>query len=70
MVKVIGIKFMTGSRIYYFSPGKNNININDFVIVETERGLQFAQAVTEVLEMPEKNVFLPLKDVIRLATKE
>ncbi len=70
MVKVIGIKFMTGSRIYYFSLGKNNININDFVIVETERGLQFAQAVTEVLEMPEKNVFLPLKDVIRLATKE
>ena len=25
MVKVVGIKFLTGGRIYYFSPGKNDI---------------------------------------------
>ncbi len=69
MVKVIGVKFLNGNRTYYFSPGNNKIKLNDFVIVETERGLQFGQAVTEVEQVDEKNVFLPLKDVIRVATE-
>lgn len=70
MVKVIGIKFLTGGRTYYFSPGRNKVKFGDFVIVETEKGLQFGQAVTNIEEMEENNVFLPLKDVIRIATKE
>lgn len=70
MVKVIGIRFLTGGRTYYFSPGKNDVHFNDFVIVETERGLQFGQAVTDIQEVEEENIFLPLKDVIRVATKE
>ena len=70
MVKVVGVKFLDGSRTYYFSPGKNNVKLNDYVIVETERGLQFGQAVTDVTDMTEENVFLPLKDVIRVATKD
>lgn len=70
MVKVVGIKFLTGGRTYYFSPGKNNIKQSDNVIVETERGLQFGQVVTEIEDMPKEKVFLPLKDVIRTATKE
>lgn len=70
MIKVVGVKFLSGGRVYYFSPGKHEIKENDFIIVETERGLQYAQAVTNICEMEEKNVFLPLKDVIRKATKE
>lgn len=70
MVKVIGIKFLDGSRTYYFSPGKTKVKNNDFVIVETERGIQYGQAVTDVVDDEEKNVFMPLKDVIRIATEE
>lgn len=70
MIKVIGIKFPSGGRTYYFSPGKNKIKVNDYVIVETERGLQYGQAVTDIMDMKEENVFLPVKDVIRVATKE
>ncbi len=70
MVKVIGIRFLAGGRIYYFSPGKNNVKLNDYVIVETERGLQFGQAITDITDISEENVFLPLKDVIRVATKD
>lgn len=69
MLKVVGIKFIDCGRIYYFDPGKNKIRIDDYVIVETERGLQYGQAVTDVVEMEEKNVFLPLKEVIRVANK-
>ena len=70
MVKVVGIKFLGSNRIYYFSPGKNEVKQNDYVIVETERGLQFGQAVTGIEEITKQNVFLPLKDVIRIANKE
>ena len=70
MIKVIGINFQNANRTYYFAPGNTNVKKNDYVIVETERGLQYGQAVTDVLDMSKENVFLPLKDVIRVATKE
>ena len=69
MIKVVGIKFLTGNRIYYFSPGKNQVKNGDNVIVETERGTQFGLAVTDIEEIEENKVFLPLKDVVRVATK-
>lgn len=69
MVKVVGIKFLTGGRTYYFSPGNNKIKQDDYVIVETERGLQLAKTVSEIEEKSENNVFLPLKEVIRIANK-
>ena len=30
-VKVVGIKFIDGSRIYYFSPNNLDLKINDYV---------------------------------------
>lgn len=69
MIKVIGINFLNANRIYYFSPGKLKVKNGDYVIVETERGIQFGQAVTDILDMPKEKVFLPLKDVIRIATE-
>ncbi len=70
MIKVIGISFVNSNRIYYFSPGKTNVKKGDNVIVETERGMQFGQAVTDVIQMPKEKVFLPLKDVIRIADEK
>ena len=69
-VKVVGIKFIDGSRIYYFSPNNLDLKINDYVIVETERGMQFAQAVTNIIEEEENKLYLPLKNVVKLATKK
>lgn len=70
MVKVIGISFTHGGRIYYFSPCKNNIKKGEYAIVETERGLQIGQAQTDIVDMDDDKVFMPLKDVIRVATKK
>ena len=69
MIKVVGINFLNANRIYYFSPGKTKVKNGDYVIVETERGTQFGKAVTEVLDMPKEKVFLPLKDIIRVANE-
>ncbi len=70
MVKVVGIKFENSNRIYYFSPNGLDIKKDDYVIVETERGLQYGEAVTEIMQQEEKNVFLPLKNIIKIATEE
>ena len=70
MIKVIGINFSNANRIYYFSPNNIKLKNGDYVIVETERGLQFGQAVTDIEQMPKEKVFLPLKDVIRKANKD
>ena len=70
MVKVVGIKFLNSGRTYYFSPGNNDIKSGDYVIVETERGIQFGYVVSNIEEIAKEKVFLPLKDVLRKANKE
>ena len=39
MTKVIGIRFRKAGKVYYFSPGENEIKTGDHVIVETARGV-------------------------------
>ena len=70
MEKVIGVSFDNNKRIYYFSPNKLNLKENVEVIVETERGLQYGKTVTNILEKKKESLNLPLKDVIRVATKD
>ena len=41
MIKVIGVRFRTAGKIYFFSPGKLEIKQGDNVIVETARGVEF-----------------------------
>ena len=39
MTKVIGVRFRTAGKIYFFSPGKLEVETGDKVIVETARVL-------------------------------
>lgn len=70
VVKVIGVKFDEKGRIYYFSPSNLDLKEDEYVIVETERGIQFGKTCTNIEEKSEEDVFLPLKDVLRKAGKE
>ena len=69
MKKVIGVTFNNSKKIYYFSINGLEPNKNDNLIVETERGLQFCNAVTDVFEVDEKKLNSDLKNVIRIANK-
>ena len=40
MKKVIGVRFRTAGKIYFFDPGKLSVKRNDHVIVETARGIE------------------------------
>lgn len=70
MVRVVGVRFKKAGKIYYFDPADFEININDNVIVETARGIEFGQAVVGVREVQDEEIVAPLKKVIRIATAE
>ena len=70
MVKVIGVKFRTSGRIYYFDPLDLPFRPGDGVIVETSRGLEYGEVPAEPKEVEESEIVAPLKPVIRIATDE
>ena len=39
MTKVIGVRFRKAGKVYYFSPGDEEIKAGQHVIVETARGV-------------------------------
>ena len=70
MVKVIGVKFRNSGRVYYFDPGELDIQAGQGVVVETARGVEYADVTMGVTEMEEDKVVSPLKPVQRVATDE
>lgn len=70
MTKVIGVRFRPAGKVYFFAPGKCEIQKGDKVIVETARGVEFGSVVTGVQEVAGDKITQPLKPVIRVATKE
>ena len=69
MTKVIGVRFRTAGKIYFFDPGKLNIKRNDHVIVETARGIEYGTVVGNPREVEDSKVIQPLKPVLRIATE-
>ncbi len=70
MVKVVGVRFKTAGKIYYFDPGELTIDLNQNVIVETARGIEFGQVVVPNRDVDETDIVAPLKKVIRIAAEE
>ena len=68
MTKVIGVRFRTAGKIYFFSPGKLEIKTGDKVIVETARGVEFGSVVTGPKEVEDDKITQPLKSVLRQRT--
>ena len=70
MVKVIGVKFKTSGRIYWFDPLDLQVSANDGVIVETARGMEYGEVQGDPREVDESEIVAPLKPVVRIATDE
>lgn len=70
MVKVVGVRFRTAGKIYYFDPCDNEFSVGDMVIVETARGVECGKVVLANREVPDEEVVSPLKSVIRKATED
>ena len=65
-MEVCGIIFKENGKNYYFNKNNIEININDYVIVETEKGEQFGKVAFIELESKET----PQKNILRKASNE
>ena len=68
-MKVIGVKFKRGGKMYHFDPGEIEINKGDDVIVETVHGIEYGTAVCCARDIPEEQLVAPVKKVLRIATR-
>ena len=64
MIDIIGASFKENGKIYYFNSNNFELKEKDYIIVETERGLQFAKVINKKT-INEKIVINNLKNVVR-----
>ena len=69
MIKVIGVRFRTAGKVYYFDPLDFDIKKGDHVIVETARGIEFGTVVGGIKQVADDEVVQPLKPVLRVASE-
>ncbi|HFL3828417.1 TPA: stage 0 sporulation family protein [Clostridioides difficile] len=70
MITVVGVRFKKAGKIYYFDPDELDINEDDYVIVETARGIEFGHVVVGTKQVTEEEIVPPLKKVLRIALEE
>ena len=70
MVEIISIRFKNGGKEYYFNPNGIQFQVGDGVIVDTTRGMEYAQCVRANNMVDEIELTAPLRPVVRKATPE
>ena len=68
MVTIVGVRFKKAGKIYYFLPGEETLTIDDGVIVETARGVEYGTVVIGPKEVAKDSLVMPVKEVKRKAT--
>ncbi len=69
MIEVIGVRFKSVGKVYYFAPKGIEFALDDFAIVETARGVECGEVVMVNRFIEDDKVVSPLKPVIRKATQ-
>ena len=70
MKEIVGVRFKSVGKIYYFSPGDIKAELGDHVIVETVRGVECGEVVIANRQIDDSQIASPLKPIIRLATEQ
>ena len=68
MQKVIGVRFKKAGKIHYFNPGQIEVERGDFVIIETQRGLECVEVVISPRELADDK--FKVESIIRKAHKK
>jgi cell fate regulator YaaT (PSP1 superfamily) len=68
--EIVGIRFKSGGKIYYFDPDGTKATVGSFAVVDTARGLEFGEICIANRQIKSSGIVQPLRKVIRLATKE
>lgn len=68
MPKVAGVRFREAGKIYYFEPnGFEDLEVGDYVVVDTARGEDIGQVVVAPRQVTDDEVVGQLKGVLRRA---
>lgn len=68
-MKVIAVRFKNNGKSYFFDPGDIELAKDDHCIVETVKGIEYAQVVSDVREVEDERITTPLRKVMRKATE-
>lgn len=69
-VEVVGIRFRTSGKVYYFDPKGNRVSAGDCAIVETVRGPEFGEVSFGNRMIRRSDAATPLRPMLRVATQE
>ncbi len=69
-VEVVGIRFRSSGKVYYFDPKGLSLHYGDAAIVETARGPEFGDVSFGNRKISKQDTVSPLRPVLRLATEE
>lgn len=70
MAIIVGIKFRSTNKVYYFDPKDIDFQEGDGAIVETARGLEYATVTIANKDVNDKDIVQPLKPIVRKATPD
>ncbi len=68
--QIVGVRFKTAGKVYYFDPAGLELDVGDHVIVETSRGVELGKVVIAPRPVLAQEVNEPLKPVVRKADPE
>ncbi len=69
-VTVVDIQFRSGSKVYYFDPGRLELKAGDHVIMDTARGNEFGYCTGGNHTVSSRDIVPPLRKILRIATEK
>ena len=69
-MQVIKVTLKKNGMPYYFSVNHLSLKKDQFVIVETEKGVQFGTTISEIFEIDDSQIQGKMKNVLRISSKK
>jgi len=70
MAEIVGIRFKKAGKVYYFDPAGIDLKVDDYIVVETTRGIELGYVVIAPKQVLVNEITTPLKPVIRKAEED
>lgn len=70
MTEIIGVRFKSGGKMYYFNPNGTHVDVGQHVVIETAKGIEFGECVQSNTMVDEMELVSTLRPMLRIATQE
>ncbi len=70
MSEIVGVRFHQAGKVYYFDAADNEVEVGDYVVVETSRGQELGKVVISPKQVLFSDITEPLKPVVCKAQAE